>query len=58
MPGPAVPFLVFACCMIAIWLLSGGGYFWPVWPLMGWGIPLYLGLRVARSCGSRGGYRN
>jgi hypothetical protein len=24
--------------LIAIWAASGFGYFWPIWPLMGWGI--------------------
>jgi class 3 adenylate cyclase len=24
--------------LVAIWAASGGGYFWPVWPLLGWGI--------------------
>lgn len=24
--------------MLAIWALTGAGYFWPVWPLAGWGI--------------------
>lgn len=24
--------------LIAIWAASGGGYFWPIWPLLGWGI--------------------
>jgi hypothetical protein len=23
--------------LIGIWAASGGGYFWPIWPLMGWG---------------------
>jgi class 3 adenylate cyclase len=26
--------------LIAIWAASGGGYFWPIWPLLGWGIGL------------------
>ena len=26
--------------LIAIWALAGGGYFWPVWPLLGWGVGL------------------
>jgi hypothetical protein len=27
--------------LIAIWLLtSPGHYFWPVWPMLGWGIGL------------------
>lgn len=24
--------------LIAIWGVTGGGFFWPVFPLMGWGI--------------------
>lgn len=28
--------------LVAIWALSGLGYFWPVWPAMGWGIGLML----------------
>jgi len=23
--------------LIAIWALSGMGYFWPAWPILGWG---------------------
>jgi class 3 adenylate cyclase len=23
--------------LIGIWAASGGGYFWPVWPILGWG---------------------
>jgi class 3 adenylate cyclase len=26
--------------LIGIWAASGGGYFWPVWPMLGWGIGL------------------
>jgi hypothetical protein len=26
--------------LIAIWYFAGGDYFWPVWPLLGWGIGL------------------
>lgn len=28
--------------LVAIWLLSGGGYFWPVWPAAAWGLGLGL----------------
>jgi hypothetical protein len=28
--------------LVAIWALSGMGYFWPIWPFMGWGIGLVL----------------
>ena len=24
--------------LVAIWALTGAGYFWPVWPALGWGI--------------------
>lgn len=35
--------------LILIWAISGGGYFWPIWVIIGWGIGLgvhafYLGL--------------
>jgi len=26
--------------LLAIWALAGGGYFWPGWVLLGWGIGL------------------
>ena len=26
--------------LVAIWALTGAGYFWPIWPILGWGIVL------------------
>ena len=26
--------------LIAIWWMSGRGYFWPIWVLVGWGLSL------------------
>src|SRR3954470_15090866 len=26
--------------LIGIWAASGGGYFWPIWPILGWGMGL------------------
>ena len=26
--------------LFVIWLLTGMGYFWPIWPVFGWGISL------------------
>jgi class 3 adenylate cyclase len=26
--------------LVAIWAAGGGGYFWPIWPILGWGIGL------------------
>ncbi len=31
--------------LVAVWLVTGGGYFWPIWPMLGWG--LGLGLHAA-----------
>lgn len=28
--------------MIAIWLFSGGGYFWPIWIIAPWGFGLAM----------------
>jgi hypothetical protein len=30
-------FLMINALLIAIWALTGGGYFWPIWPLIGTG---------------------
>jgi hypothetical protein len=26
--------------LIMIWAATGAGYFWPIWPLLGWGVGL------------------
>jgi hypothetical protein len=28
--------------MVAIWALTGGGYFWPAWVMGGWGLGLAM----------------
>ena len=28
--------------LVVVWAMSGYGYFWPVWPIAGWGIGLAL----------------
>jgi Domain of unknown function (DUF1707)/2TM domain len=33
-------FAVMSLFFIAIWALSGAGYFWPAWAMLGWGIAL------------------
>lgn len=25
---------------VAVWFFSGVGYFWPIWPMLGWGVGL------------------
>jgi len=27
--------------LIVIWAATGAGYFWPIWPLLGWGIGVF-----------------
>jgi Domain of unknown function (DUF1707)/2TM domain len=29
--------------LVAIWAMTGAGYFWPVWPALGWGIAIVTG---------------
>lgn len=35
-------FVAVQLLLVAIWALTGAGYFWPVWPFMGWGIGLVV----------------
>jgi len=37
-----VTYVVVNTLLIVIWAMSGAGYFWPVWPIMGWGVGLAL----------------
>jgi len=32
------PYVGVSVMLVAIWALTGMGYFWPVWPILGWGI--------------------
>jgi hypothetical protein len=36
--------------LVGIWLASGAGYFWPVWPILGWG----FGVAIHAACRPRG----
>jgi class 3 adenylate cyclase len=31
-------YLLVNVLLIGVWAASGGGYFWPIWPILGWGI--------------------
>ena len=33
-------YLVVNTMLIVIWAATGGGYFWPIWPIGGWAIGL------------------
>ena len=28
--------------LVAIWALTGAGYFWPIWPILGWGLGIVM----------------
>jgi len=36
------PYLVINAMLIVIWAITGAGYFWPIWPILGWGAGLAL----------------
>lgn len=36
------PWAIFAVFFIVIWAVTGAGYFWPVWPILGWGLGVAL----------------
>lgn len=42
-------YLLVMALLVAIWAITGAGYFWPVWPALGWGI----GLMGPRGCSRR-----
>ena len=39
--------------LIAIWALSGMGYFWPAWPILGWGFFVLMPGKAFGHCSHR-----
>ncbi len=37
-----VVYVVVNAMLIGIWAISGGGYFWPAWVLLGWGVGVVM----------------
>ena len=35
-------YLSVSVLLVLIWALTGAGYFWPVWPIAGWGLALTM----------------
>lgn len=33
-------YLIVNTLLVVIWAASGQGYFWPIWPIAGWGVGL------------------
>lgn len=46
--GQVVAFVAVNVLLVAVWAVSGGGYFWPAWPILGWGLALAEGGPCAR----------
>jgi hypothetical protein len=42
--GGLVAYFVINAFLVAVWALTGAGYFWPGWIIGGWGIGMLLGL--------------
>jgi len=38
----AVAYVVINAMFVGIWAITGAGYFWPAWVLLGWGVGLIL----------------
>jgi fatty acid desaturase len=36
----AFAYVIVNSFLVAIWVLGDGGSFWPIWPILGWGIAL------------------
>jgi hypothetical protein len=42
-------YLMVMALLVAIWALTGAGYFWPVWPMLGWGFGVLSHAGAVRS---------
>jgi hypothetical protein len=38
----AVAYVVINGMLVGIWAITGAGYFWPAWVMLGWGVGLIL----------------
>ena len=42
--GGMVAYVVINTFLVAVWAMTGRGYFWPAWIIAGWGVGMLLGL--------------
>ena len=35
-------YVVINVFLVGVWVLAGGGYFWPAWVILSWGLALVL----------------
>ncbi len=38
------PYVAVNLFLVVIWAIGGFGYFWPIWPILGWGLGVVLSL--------------
>ena len=46
-------YLLVSVVLLVVWAATGAGYFWPVWPLLGWGLAIAKHGSAPRLCGPR-----
>lgn len=47
--GHLIIYFLVSGVLLAIWAMNGGGYFWPAYPILGWGIGVFFhGWAVSR----------
>lgn len=46
-------YLAVMVLLVGIWLFTGAGHPWPLYPALGWGIPLLVAGRPTAGCGRR-----
>lgn len=44
--SPLRTYLVFMAFFTVLWAVGGGGHFWPMWPMVGWGMGLVISGQV------------
>lgn len=44
--SPLRTYLVMMAFFTVLWAVGGGGHFWPVWPMIGWGMGLVISGQV------------
>ncbi len=47
------PYLAVNLFLVVIWAVGGFGYFWPIWPILGWGLGVVLSLSAVASADGR-----
>ena len=47
------PYVGVSVMLVAIWALTGMGYFWPIWPILGWGSSFVFTGSVGGPCRRR-----